>query len=138
MKGENMIEWDDKYSVGISIIDEEHKKLIGIMNKVVALEQNSGNPKEITEVLNEMNKYAYTHFAIEEAYMVKFNYPDYENHRKEHQAFSIETMAFFDKITDSNRQLICEILEHLKNWLVHHVQGTDRKYIDCFKKHGLK
>ncbi len=84
MKGEKMIEWDDKYSVGISIIDNEHKKLIGIMNKAIVLEQNSSNPKEITEVLNEMNKYAQTHFATEETYMVKFNYPDYEQHRKEH------------------------------------------------------
>lgn len=133
-----MIEWGDKYSMGISIIDNEHKKLIGIMNKAIVLEQNGSNPKEITEVLNEMNKYAHTHFATEEAYMVQFNYPDYEQHRKEHQGFSIETMAFLDKITNSNRQLICEILEHLKNWLVHHIQGTDRKYLDCFKKHGLK
>jgi hemerythrin len=85
-----------------------------------------------------MNKYAHTHFATEETYMVKFNYPDYERHRKEHQGFCIETMAFFDKITNSNRQLICEILEHLKSYLVRHVQGTDRKYIDCFKEHGLK
>jgi hemerythrin-like metal-binding domain len=133
-----MIEWDDKYSVGISIIDNEHKQLIGIMNKAIALEQNSNNPKEIAAVLNEMNKYVQTHFATEEAYMAKFNYSDYENHRKEHQAFSIETMAFFDKITDSNRQLTCEILEHLKSWLVNHVLGTDTKYISCFKEHGLK
>jgi len=133
-----MIEWDDKYSVGISIIDDEHKKFIGIINKAIILEQNSSNPKEITEVLNEMNKYANTHFATEETYMVKFNYPDYEYHRKEHQAFSIETMAFFDKITNSNRQLICEILEHLKSYLVSHIQGTDTKYVSCFKEHGLK
>ena len=85
-----------------------------------------------------MNKYSHTHFATEEAYMVKFNYPDYENHRKEHQAFIIETMAFLDKITNSNRQLISEILEHLKSWLVNHIQDTDAKYISCFKEHGLK
>ncbi len=133
-----MIEWDDKYSVGISIIDDEHKQLIGIINKAIAARQHSNNSEEIIEILNEMNKYALTHFADEEAYMVQFDYPDYEQHRKEHQGFSIETMAFFDKITNSNRQLICKILEHLKSYLVSHVQGTDRKYIDCFKEHGLK
>ena len=133
-----MLEWDDKYSVGISIIDEEHKKLIGIMNKAISLEQNSSNPKEIKEVLDEMNKYAQGHFATEEAYMVKFDYLDYENHRKEHQTFSIETMAFLDKTTETNRQLICEIIEHLKSWLLKHVLGTDTKYISCFKENGLK
>lgn len=133
-----MIEWNDKYSIGISIIDNEHKTLINIMNKAIALEQDSSNSNEITEVLNEMNKYSQTHFATEEAYMVRFNYPDYEDHRKEHQAFAIETMAFFDKITENNHQLVCQILEHLKSWLVNHVLGTDTKYISCFKEHGLK
>ncbi len=133
-----MIEWDNKYSVGISIIDNEHKKLIGIINKVILLQHNSSSPEDIKEVISEMNKYIHAHFAAEEAYMVKFDYPDYENHRKEHQAFSIQTMAFLDKVTNSNRRLVCEILEHLKSWLVNHVQGTDTKYISCFKEHGLK
>ena len=135
-----MIEWDDdKYSMGISKIDSEHKKFIETINKAILVDQNSNNPKEeVLEVLNEMKEYAETHFATEETYMVKFNYTDYENHRKEHQAFIIETMAFFDKITNSNRQLISEILEHLKSWLVNHIQDTDAKYSSCFKEHGLK
>jgi hemerythrin len=135
-----MIEWDDKkYSVGVSKIDSEHKKFIDTINKAILVDQNSNNPEaEVVEVLNEMKEYAETHFATEETYMVKFNYPDYENHRKEHQAFIIETMAFFDKITNSNRQLISEILEHLKSWLVNHIQDTDTMYISCFKEHGLK
>ncbi len=133
-----MIEWDDKYSVGISTIDEEHKQLIGIINKAIAARQHIDNSKEITEILNEMTNYAQTHFALEEAYMVRFNYPDYEHHRKEHQGFSIETMAFLDSASKGDSKLVCEILEHLKKWLVHHVQGTDRKYVHCFKEHGLK
>ena len=43
-----MVEWDDKYSVNISIIDEEHKKLIGIMNDAIVAKQHSNNLKEIT------------------------------------------------------------------------------------------
>lgn len=83
-----MIEWDDKYSMGISIIDEEHKQLIGIIDKAIAARQHSNNSKEIIEILNEMNNYAQPHFAEEEAYMVQFNYSGYEHHRKEHQGFS--------------------------------------------------
>ena len=132
-----MIEWNDKYSVGISKIDEEHKKLIGIINKAVVASKHKDNSKEIIEILREMNDYAQAHFVTEENYMLEFGYPDYEQHKKEHQNFIIETIAFLDDAGKDDRRLAYEILEHLKIWLVSHMQGVDRGYIKCFKKHGL-
>ena len=85
-----MIKWDDKYSVGISSIDEEHKKFIDIINKVIDAKQRTDSSKEITEILHEMNSYVLTHFANEETYMIKFNYPEYEFHKKEHQGFTLK------------------------------------------------
>ncbi len=135
-----MLEWDDeKYSVGVAEIDNEHKKFMATIKKAILVDQNSNHPEEdVLEVLNEMKEYADTHFATEESYMVKFNYPDYESHRKMHQDFIIETTTFFDKINNGDRDLISEILEHLKGWLVDHIQETDIKYASCFKEHGLK
>ena len=37
-----------------------------------------------------------------------------------------------------DNQIVNEILEYLKWWLINHIQGTDKKYVDCFKKNGLK
>ena len=93
-----MIEWEEKYSVGISMLDEEHKKLIGILNKAIFAKEHNDNPEEIKEVLREMTKYALTHFATEETYMDEFNYPEYQGHKEEHRDFSIETIAYRDKV----------------------------------------
>jgi len=132
-----MIEWSDKYSVGISKIDEEHKKLIGIINKAVAARRHKDNSREILGILREMSDFAQTHFATEETYMLESGYSDYEQHKKEHRDFTIETIAFLDDAGKGDSKLVYEILEHLKVWFVSHIQGTDRGYIDCFKKHGL-
>ena len=132
-----MIEWNDKYNVGIPKIDEEHKKLIDIINKAVAASRHRDNSREIIGILREISDFAQTHFATEETYMLECGYPDYEQHKKEHQDFTIETIAFLDDVGKGDRMLACEILEHLKVWFVSHIQGTDRGYIDCFKKHGL-
>ncbi len=132
-----MIKWDDKYNTGISIIDEEHKILIGIINKAVAASRHKDNSREIIGILREMSDFAQTHFAAEETYMLECGYPDYEQHKKEHQNFAIETIAFLDDVGKGDSRLAYEILDHLKVWLVSHIQGTDRGYIDCFKKHGL-
>ncbi len=49
-----MIEWDDKYSVNISIIDEDHKTFIDIINKAIVAKQHNNNPEELFGIFNEM------------------------------------------------------------------------------------
>ncbi len=132
-----MIEWNDKYSVGISIIDEEHKKFIDIINKVIVTKEQNDNPEGVREVLYEMIKYAINHFATEETRMIKFNFPEYQLHRNEHLDFTDKAVASINKLVNGDYQVANEILEYLKRWLVNHIQETDKKYIDCFNENGL-
>jgi len=133
-----MIEWDDKYCVGISIIDRYHKEFIDTINKAIIATENNDNPERVKEVLREMTNYILTHFKTEENYMIEFNYPEYQYHKEEHHNFAMKTIAYFDKVISGDYQIACDILEDLKSWLVNHIQVTDQKYIDCFIKNGLK
>ncbi len=133
-----MIEWCDKYSFGISEIDNEHKKFIDIINKAFVAKVHNDNPEEVKELLEEMANYAITHFATEETYMIKFNYPGYKYHKEEHHDFTMTTLANLRKVIKGDYQLIKDTLLYLIGWLLNHIQGTDRKYIDCFKRNGLK
>ena len=133
-----MLEWNDKFSVGISMIDEEHKKLIGILNKVIFAKGHNNNPEELREVLREMTNYALTHFNTEETYMKEFNYPEYQDHKEEHRGFSTEIIAYLHKVIKGDCQMVNDLHEYLTQWLVNHIQGTDRQFIYCFKENGLK
>ena len=133
-----MIKLDDKYSVGISMIDKEHKKIIGILNKAIFAKEHNDSPEEIKEVLREMTNYTLTHIKIEESYMKLFNYPYYQDYKEERRDFHIETNAYLHKLMKGDSQAANEILEYLKLWLVNHIQGTDKKFIDCCKENGLK
>ncbi len=44
-------EWEDKFSVGIPTIDEEHKKLIAILNNAIVAKEHNDNIEEIKDVL---------------------------------------------------------------------------------------
>ena len=133
-----MLEWEDKFSVNISIIDEEHKKLFFLLNKAIFAKEHNANPKEIEEVLNEMVNYALAHFATEETYMKEFNYPEYKYHKQEHKDFFIKTKAYFNLIISAHWHIANDTLEHLKWWFVNHIQFTDKKYAVCFNENGLK
>ena len=133
-----MIEWDDKYSVNISLIDEQHKKLFELINKAGIEKKFGNNPKEILAILDQMTEYAYEHFETEENYMKEFNYPGYESHREEHINLANTTADYTNRVIGGEYQIIDEILEYLMQWVDNHIQVTDKKYIDCFKKNGLK
>ncbi len=132
-----MLEWDDKYSVGISLIDKEHKKLFGLINKTFYVEDHGGSKEALRVILEQMTDYALTHFKAEETYMKEFNYPEYQDHKKEHDDFFDHTLVYFDKVVKDNHHVSNELHEYLTQWLVNHIQGSDRQYIDCFKKNGL-
>ncbi|MBT6050668.1 MAG: hemerythrin family protein [Candidatus Scalindua sp.] len=134
----SMIKWDDKYSVGISIIDKQHKRLVSIINDAIVVRQHSGDPKMVLEILDEMTKYAQDHFKTEESYMKEFHYPEYQLHQEEHINFSYKTISYRNKVISGDSQIANEILEYLTKWLFNHILVTDKKFVDCFKKNGLK
>ncbi len=133
-----MIVWDDKFSFGISIIDKEHKKFIDAVNKAFVAEERNDNREAAKEFLNEMTDYSLTHFSTEEAYMKEFKFSGFKYHKKEHHDFTITAIANLKKVTKGDCHIINETLLYFTGWVLNHIQITDRKYINCFKRNGLK
>ena len=131
-----MIKWEDKYSVSISMIDEEHKKIIDIINNAIYTQQHN-RQEDISGILTEMTVYALEHFKTEETYMTNFKYNDYKSHKDEHINFSNMISNYTKRLMDGEYKIIDEILEYLKQWLFNHIQGTDKKFVTCFKKNDL-
>ena len=93
-----MIELEDKLRVGISIINEEHKTFIGILNKAITAEKHSKAAKDVLGILDEMTEYALKHFETEERYMKEFNFPEYQTHRNEHNDFINNTIDYKNRV----------------------------------------
>lgn len=132
-----MIQGRDKYSVGISIIDEEHKKLIDIINLAIVSKEQNYNSEKTKEVLNEMDEYKYKQFTIEDTGMLKLNFSEYQLHRNELLNFTDSTIESYKDLTMDNYQIINEILEFLKQWFVDHIQETEKIYINSVNESGL-
>ncbi len=132
-----MIKWDDHYSVNISLIDEQHKKLFELINKVRMVENFSNNLISALETLDQMKEYAREHFEIEEYFMKVCNFPELESHRNEHIDFANTIIDYKNRVVFGDYQIINEILEYIVEWVDNHIQVTDKKYIDCFKKYGI-
>ena len=81
------VEWNDGLSVGVELIDDQHKLLIGkIDNLAKALEEHK-DANETMKILDFLMDYTEFHFGTEEMHMQKYNYPGYEKHKLEHEKF---------------------------------------------------
>lgn len=122
------IEWKDEYSVGIKLIDDQHKKLISMINDLyTAMGEGQGN-NVIGKIINEMTQYAAEHFATEERLFDRHKYPDAVAHRKEHADFVKEVLDFKGKFDKGAILLSMKILDFLKQWLMNHILKNDKKY----------
>jgi len=131
------IEWNETLSVNISEIDEQHKKLINIINNLHDSIDKGISFNEQLYIIQNLVDYAKTHFATEEKYMMQFNFPEYGFHRSHHDFFRKKIDDFFKKLIDTKENISVEILGFLKSWLINHIIGIDKKYTSFFHNNGL-
>ncbi|MDR2688228.1 MAG: bacteriohemerythrin [Azoarcus sp.] len=128
--------WSEKYSVGIPEIDEQHKALFDLIEKIhTAIMEHKGT-KASTEVLDELVDYTRVHFALEQSLMRMGKYPDYDNHCVLHHDLVAEVVALQEKVHSGTASISFELLHFLRNWLAKHILIEDKKYAQFFADHG--
>lgn len=126
------IEWDEHLSVGVKVFDDEHKQLVSFVNKLNAALQAGSAKKTIGEILQSLVNYTKIHFKHEEEYMALYNYHEYETHKNEHESLTEQVMDFYMRYQEGKAVFSLELINFLKDWLIHHIMGSDMKYKDFF------
>ncbi len=130
--------WIDTMSVQSEEIDQQHKQLIEILNELYQAFVDKEHKEKIGTIINRLEEYTKYHFGTEEKYFDLFGFYDKENHIKEHQEFREKVEEFIQKYRKQSEALTYNVMVYLRNWLNNHIMGTDRKYIECFVKNGVK
>ena len=132
------LKWSDDYSVGITSIDDQHKKLINLINQLqTAIDYSTGGAYE-REALDELVDYTKTHFSYEEGLMEQNEYPDFVAHKAQHVKMIkvVENvLAEYEKDPDT---AMSNAVSYLKDWLIKHINGTDKEYSRYLISKGVK
>ena len=75
-----LLTWQEKYSVGIKEIDNQHKQLIDMINELNDAMLAKRGKEVLMSVLNKLAAYCVTHFTNEEKMMSTHDYPDFAEH----------------------------------------------------------
>ena len=134
----SLIKWNDSFSVNVSKVDEEHKKLVEMVNELTDA-MKAGQGKDVLgSILDGLISYTASHFQTEEDYFQQVKYPGAAEHKKEHVAF-VQKVTEFKKEFDAGRATVSvNILQFLSKWLQTHIKGTDQKYSSFLNEKGIK
>ena len=132
------IPWNENYSVGIKEIDDQHKKIVQFINESIEIIEEKNFDEGLQTVLKELIDYSNYHFKTEEDYFEKFSYEDKESHIEKHEEFRAQLMHISQHLLLDKAETTYEIIDFLENWLIDHINGTDKRYIKLFKENGLQ
>lgn len=129
--------WSERYSVNIREIDEQHKKLIGMVDRLHdAMRQGQGK-LILDKILKELIQYTRTHFAAEERIMKANGYPDYETHKSKHDKMCDKVANIYKDYQDGKVSITIDVMKFLQDWIDKHIMSTDKQYAPFLNGKGI-
>ena len=134
-----LMNWTDKLSVGVAVIDDDHKKLVGMVNELYDAMQAGRGRDLLGHILDGLVQYTRFHFAREEKFFAQTGYPDAVAHKQEHDELTRQVLGVQQKyLSGTTTTLSLDVLHFLKDWLIKHIQGSDRKYRPHLNAKGIR
>jgi len=135
-----LIIWNSKLSCGIGLIDEQHRKLVEIVNEM--FNHVTGDEAQerdyFNRVIQETVKYTKLHFATEEKIMFVTKFEGYAGHKKEHEKFILTVLDNIHDYETENQFTLFDFTKFLKDWILSHIDMVDKQYFEYLKKITVK
>ena len=123
-----LMDWKEEYSVKISQIDQQHKKLIELINQLNDA-MSKGKAKEVLDkILNDLVSYCASHFKLEEQLMQTNGYPGFAEHKEKHDKMTAKVLSLKKEVAAGKKMISLDVMKFLEQWLDKHILGTDKKY----------
>lgn len=134
----DVITWKPEYDIGIQEIDEQHKKLVALINDFYTAIVRNSNQEELAKVIDAVVDYTKVHFAIEECLLRMFEYDDYAAHKRGHDLFVEKVLSIDQRFRAGDTSVSMELFSLLRDWLIQHIQEKDTQYAPVLLKRGAK
>ena len=135
-------EWRDEWSLGVEIIDRQHRQLAVMLNKIAELYLNDGGrtdpgqrSSQLHEQLETFHEKVREHFNDEEDLMRKANYPGHTEHARDHLMLLAELKHYIRDIEGGLDDINIGTLDSLKIWFFTHITGSDKEFADFLHAH---
>lgn len=131
------ITWIPEYSIGIEEIDEQHKLLLDLINKVHRT-IHERDQRRLEQAMDDLLEYTKVHCAVEESMMRVLHYPGHDHHKAMHDDLVSQIERLRGRLVGGRATATLELMFELKRWLIDHIQDEDKRYTGFFLAAGAK
>ena len=131
----DVVTWSPTFSVGIKIIDDQHKGLLDLVNDMFhhVSENKDAEREYFKSVIQQAIQYVKVHFSTEEKIMLHTKFPGYAEHKKAHDSFVLAVVENVRNYESGKRLTLNDFTRFLKEWVLTHIAIMDKQYFDYFK-----
>ncbi len=133
-----LIEWTDAFSVGIPSIDQQHRKIVELINELNAAMESGETDAVLHRIFRELVAYTDHHFRYEEDLFARVGYGDAAAHRREHDELRARVDDLKTRVERGDFVLGVEVMSFLRDWLTSHIQGSDQAYSAALVQAGIR
>ncbi|GHV44313.1 hemerythrin [Spirochaetia bacterium] len=136
-----LVEWDNRYAIGIPLIDDQHKELIQLTNELYksCLAGDEAARANFGTAVKGTVDYVKYHFSAEEKILENVKYPEIGEHKRQHEVFVKQVLEDVQNFQEGKKFVPNVFVRFLKDWILSHIAVMDTqyaKYIQNLKKQG--
>jgi hemerythrin len=131
-----LLNWNEKLSVGVESIDDQHKILVDALNELHRAVMKGEQRNSTEPLLRSLLGYTRSHHAAEEQMMANVNYPELKQHRSLHRDLVQALEDYLVSIDRGEAAINIDALYGLRDGLTNHIQRVDGGYRAWFAEHG--
>ena len=122
-----LLQWKLEYSVGVESVDQEHRKMLELINELGAQICEDTNSELVEMFLGEIYAGIAAHFALEERFMRNADYSEYGAHKEDHEALLDELVGIMDHFVADPVVGAEHLTSKLSNWFSVHFSSFDAR-----------
>jgi hemerythrin len=130
MEKNNMVEWDERYSVGIQNIDDQHQELLRLINNFYlgCMEDDESAQISFKLTVHGLLNYITYHFDAEEQLLGRIKYPDIIAHSRQHAEFIRDILERVERFERGGAFSLKDFARYIRDWMLTHIALIDKKY----------
>ncbi|KIM00067.1 Hemerythrin [Paramagnetospirillum magnetotacticum MS-1] len=128
--------WREEYSVNIQRIDNHHRRLFEMSNRLIAAVRLGKGTAEMSEALDFLKGYATYHFSEEETLLERYGYPEEAGHAAKHRRLLAQLHELTERLATTT-VTAGDVATFLQDWIVNHILIEDRRYAPFINAKGV-